>query len=83
MSNKFTVFIDDNRKYDIKIHKINCVWKKIYEEKHKPTKLTNWYNVCDIESAEEKAEKLSKADNNRPWRYARCGGNCFPRNSTK
>lgn len=81
--NNFTIFFDDNTAYPIKIHKIDCVWKHKYEEEHKPTIHTTWYNVPDKDSAEEKARQLSKDNNNRRWVYAKCGGNCFPRNSCK
>lgn len=80
ISDKFTVFFDDNTAYPIKIHKIGCRWKKKYEEEHKPTIHTQWYDVQDLQSAEKKAEQISKKNNNRKIVYARCGGNCFPRN---
>jgi len=77
--NKFTVFFDVNTAYPIKIHKINCIWRKKYEE-HEPTICTTWYDVLNLQSAEEKALQVSRENNNRKIVHAKCGGNCFPRN---
>jgi len=79
-SNKFTVFFDDNTAYPIKIHRIGCSWRRKYEEEHKPTIHTKWFDVLDLPSAEKKAEQISKENNNRKIVYARCGGDCFSRN---
>ncbi len=78
MDKKFTVFFDDNTAYPIKIHKIGCIWRKKYEEQHKPTIHTTWYDVPDLQSAEEKAKQISRENNNRKIVQAKCGGNCFP-----
>ncbi len=78
---KFTVFFDDNTAYPIKIHKIGCSWRKKYEEEHKPTIHTKWYDVPNLQSAEVKAQQISRENNNRKIVRARCGGYCFPRNS--
>lgn len=79
--NNFTVFFDDNTAYPIKIHKIHCRWRKKYEEENKPTIHTKWYDVPDLQSAKDKAKQVSKQNNNRKIVQAKCGGNCFARNS--
>ncbi len=78
MANKFTVFFDENTAYSIKIHKIDCIWRKKYEE-HEPTINTKWYDTSNLQSAEEKATQISRENNNRKIVHARCGGDCFPR----
>ena len=80
MINHYTVFFDDNSKYPIKIHKIGCVWRKKYESENKPTIHTQWHDVPDLQSAKEKAQQISRANNNRKIVQARCGGSCFSRN---
>ena len=77
-SNEFTIFFDVNTAYPIKIHKIDCVWRKRYDE-HETIK-TEWYDVSDFESAQEKASQISRENNNRKIVQAKCGGKCFPRN---
>ena len=80
--NNFTIFFDDNAAYPIKIHKIHCRWREKYEEENKPTIHTQWYDVLDLQSAKDKAKQISKQNNNRKIVQAKCGGNCFSRNST-
>lgn len=79
MSNKFTVFFDINTSYPIKIHRMNCIWRKKYEE-HAPTDTTSWYDVSDFQAAKQKSIEISHENNNRKIVIAKCGGNCFSRN---
>ncbi len=76
--NQYTLFFVENTAYPIKIHKIDCVWREKYEE-HEPTITTTWYDVVDLQSAEEKAKQISRENNNRKIVRAKCGGNCFSR----
>ena len=82
MPDKFTVFFDDNKAYPIKIHKIECTWRRKYEE-HSPTSNTEWNDVSDFQTAKRKANEISKENNNRKIVIAKCGGNCFSRNHTQ
>lgn len=61
-----------------KFIKLNVFGGK-YEQDHKPTIHTKWYDAPDLQSAKKIAQQISREDCNRGIVQAKCGGNCFPR----